>query len=60
MQLKLTDDMPNKLAVDEVDGFIERNTDRNIPMTIKSIINLYSKTIRMEGFGYSWHSTKTI
>lgn len=43
MQLKLTDDMPNKLAVDELDGFIERNTDRNIPMTIKSIVNLYSK-----------------
>lgn len=43
MQMKLTDDVPNKLAVDEVDGYIERNTERNIPMTIKSIVTLYSK-----------------
>ena len=43
MQMKLTDDMPNKLAVDEVDNYIERNTERNIPMTMKSIISLYSK-----------------
>lgn len=43
MQMKLTDDMPNKLAVDEVDSYIERNTERNIPMTLKSIISLYSK-----------------
>lgn len=43
IQLKLTDDVPNKLAMDEIDGYIERNTDRNVPMTIKSIISLYSK-----------------
>ncbi|EYE87602.1 hypothetical protein Q428_12415 [Fervidicella metallireducens AeB] len=43
MQVKLTDDVPNKLAVDEIDGYIERNTERNIPMTIKSITTLYSK-----------------
>lgn len=43
MQMKLTDDVPNKLAVDEIYGYIERNTKRNIPMTIKSIIALYSK-----------------
>lgn len=43
MQMKLTDDIPNKLAVDEIDGYIERNTERNIPMTIKSVITLYAK-----------------
>lgn len=43
MQVKLTDDVPNKLAVDEIDGYIERNTERNIPMTIKSITTLYGK-----------------
>jgi hypothetical protein len=43
MQVKLTDDISNKLAVDEIDGYIERNTERNIPMTIKSIITFYSK-----------------
>jgi len=43
MQMKLTDDVPNKLAVDEVNEYIERNTERNIPMTIKSIISLYLK-----------------
>lgn len=43
MQIKITDDIPNKLAVDEVDNYIERNTERNIPMTLKSIVNLYEK-----------------
>jgi hypothetical protein len=43
IQVKLTDDTPNKLAVDEVDNYIERNTERNIPMTLKSIVNLYEK-----------------
>lgn len=43
MQVKLTDELPNKLAVDEIDNYIERNTERNIPMTIKSIVSLYSK-----------------
>jgi len=43
MQVKLIDDVPNKLAADEIDGYITRNTERNIPMTIKSIITLYAK-----------------
>lgn len=43
MQMKLTDDVPNKLAVDEIDVYIERNTERNIPMTLKSIITQYGK-----------------
>lgn len=43
VQMKLTDDIPNKLAVDEINGYIERNTDRNIPMTVKTIINAYEK-----------------
>mgnify|MGYP000858737724 FL=1 len=33
----------NKLAIDEVNSYIERNTSRNIPMTMKGIIGLYSK-----------------
>jgi len=43
MQMKLTDDVPNKLAMDEVDVYIERNTERNIPMTLKSVTSLYGK-----------------
>jgi hypothetical protein len=48
MQLKLTDDedegVPNKLALEEVNHYIERNTQRHIPMTLKSIITFYSGT----------------
>lgn len=44
MQVKLTDDTPNKLAVDEVNNYIERNTERNIPMTLNSIVSLYMKS----------------
>ena len=44
IQMKLTDDMPNKLAVDEIEGYIGRNTKRNIPMTMKTIINLHGKS----------------
>ncbi|QXE18355.1 BREX system P-loop protein BrxC [Clostridium sp. 001] len=33
----------NKLAIDEVNSYIERNTSRNIPITMKGIIGLYSK-----------------
>ena len=43
MQMKLADDNSNKLATDEVDEYIERNAERNIPMTMKSIIALYTK-----------------
>lgn len=43
IQVKLTDDTPNKLAVDEINSYIERNTERNIPMTLKSIVSLYEK-----------------
>ncbi len=43
MQMKLVDDTPNKLAFDEIELYVERNTERNIPMTIKSLIMLYSK-----------------
>jgi hypothetical protein len=43
VQMTLVDDEPNKLAVQEVDGYIERNSVRNIPMTMKSITTLYSK-----------------
>lgn len=45
MQLMIDDGVvPNKLAVDEIEGYIERNTERNIPMTMKSIITVYAKT----------------
>lgn len=43
VQISLVDVEKNKLAIDEVDEFIERNTSRNIPITMKGIIGLYSK-----------------
>ncbi|RKD27636.1 hypothetical protein SAMN02745883_00449 [Caminicella sporogenes DSM 14501] len=43
MQIKLIDDMPNKLAIEEVNSYIERNTERNIPITLKTLIDLFSK-----------------
>lgn len=43
VQVSLVDGEKNKLAIDEVDSYIERNTSRNIPMTMKGIIGLYSK-----------------
>jgi hypothetical protein len=43
VQLSLVDVEKNKLAIDEVNSYIERNTSRNIPMTMKGIIGLYSK-----------------
>ena len=33
----------NKLALDEVAGYIERNTARNIPVTMKTILGIYEK-----------------
>jgi hypothetical protein len=43
VQLSLLDAEKNKLAIDEVDSYVERNTSRNIPITMKGIIGLYSK-----------------
>jgi hypothetical protein len=43
VQISLIDVEKNKLAIDEVDSYIERNTARNIPMTMKGITGLYSK-----------------
>jgi len=43
VQVSLVEVEKNKLAIDEVDSHIERNTSRNIPMTMKGIIGLYSK-----------------
>lgn len=34
---------PNKLALDEMTGYIERNTTRNIPVTMKTILGVYEK-----------------
>jgi hypothetical protein len=34
---------PNKLALDEMAGYIERNTTRNIPITMKTILGIYGK-----------------
>ncbi|MEG1871075.1 MAG: BREX system P-loop protein BrxC, partial [Peptostreptococcaceae bacterium] len=42
-QWTLIENEPNKLALQEVNEYIERNTARNISMTMKSIITLYSK-----------------
>jgi hypothetical protein len=43
VQMTLTDEKPNKLAIDEVDSYIARNTARNIPITMKGLTDLYSK-----------------
>jgi len=43
VQMSMTEEEKNKLAIDEVDSYIERNTLRNIPMTMKGIIGIYSK-----------------
>lgn len=53
-QISFTDKVPNKLALDEINRFIERNTERNIPMTVKSIINLYKK------YPYGWKDLDVI
>jgi hypothetical protein len=34
---------PNKLALEEVSSYIERNTARNIPVTIKTVISIFQK-----------------
>ena len=34
---------PNKLAIDEMAGYIERNTTRSIPVTMKTILGIYEK-----------------
>lgn len=35
--------IPNKLALDEVDAYINRNTDRHIPTTLKTLTDAYCK-----------------
>lgn len=49
-QLTVQDDkdIANRLALDEVRNYIERNTQRNIPMTMKSILEQFS------GAPYGW------
>lgn len=45
-QLKLLDvenDIPNKLALQEINYYIERNTQRHIPVTLKVVLDLFSK-----------------
>lgn len=37
------EDIPNKLALDELDSYIDRNTQRHIPITMRAILDLYSK-----------------
>jgi hypothetical protein len=41
VQLELGED-PNKLAIDEINAYIKRNSQRNITMTLKSIINHFT------------------
>lgn len=54
-QITLTERViPNKLALDEIDGYIERNTQRNIPMTIKTILHQYGKA------PYGWRNLDVI
>jgi hypothetical protein len=42
VQMSLVED-PNKLALDEVASYIERNTARNIPVTMKTVIGVFQK-----------------
>jgi len=43
-QITLTGvEAPNKLAIEEMAGYIERNTARNIPVTMKTILGIYEK-----------------
>ncbi len=37
------DEHPNRLAIEELSGFLIRNSERNIPTTVKTILDLYSK-----------------
>jgi hypothetical protein len=37
------EEIPNKLALEELLHYIERNTQRNIPITMKAILDLFSK-----------------
>jgi len=34
---------PNKLALEEVSSYIERNTARNILVTMRTVINVFQK-----------------
>ncbi|MED4904264.1 BREX system P-loop protein BrxC [Parageobacillus thermoglucosidasius] len=42
VQLSLTDEEENKLAIDEVRNYIKRNTQRNLPMTVKGITTYFT------------------
>ncbi len=37
------DEVPNKLALEELTHHIERNTQRHIPITLKTVLDFYSK-----------------
>ncbi|MBF7082781.1 BREX system P-loop protein BrxC [Desulfallas sp. Bu1-1] len=43
LQITLTGDKPNQLALDEIHSHIERNTQRNIPVTMKGLIDMYTR-----------------
>ena len=43
VQVSLEEESNNKLALDEVANHVERNTLRNIPVTMRSILNHFSK-----------------
>jgi len=43
VEFTLTGDKPNKLAIDDVNNYIERNTERNIPITMKNLTDKYTK-----------------
>lgn len=38
------DENLNKLAIEELSAFLTRNSERNIPTTVKTILDLYSKS----------------
>ena len=45
VQVSLEEESNNKLALDEVANHVERNTLRNIPVTMRSILNHFSKAL---------------
>ena len=47
LQIKMfagDEDVPNKLALEELAQYIERNTKRHIPVTMKTILEQYSQS----------------
>lgn len=42
VQTSFTDNTPNKLALEEMNNYIDRNTNRHIPTTMKTVLEYFS------------------